>query len=105
MNSLRPGEKKKNMLVGTCFLTLYIHSSISLKDKRRVVQGLCHRLRKRFPVCVAEIDYQEYWQKAGLGVAYLSNESSQIYRVLQQVVNYVDCSADVEIVDFFIEIL
>ncbi|HHX50166.1 MAG TPA: DUF503 domain-containing protein [Clostridia bacterium] len=105
MSRSRPREKKKTMLVGTCFLTLYINGSLSLKDKRRIVQGLCDRLRKRFHVCVSEIDYQDYWQKTGLGVAYLSNESSHIYRVLQQVINYVDCIAEVEIMDFFIEIL
>ena len=81
---------------------LYIRI-ISLKDKRQVVRAVPPV--KKTISCVRCRDYQEYWQKAGLGVAYLSNESSQIYRVLQQVVNYVDCSADVEIVDFFIEIL
>ncbi len=41
----------------------------SLKDKRAVIRALKDRLRSRFNVSVAEVDHQELWQRATLGVA------------------------------------
>jgi len=38
----------------------------SLKDKRHVVQSLKDRLRHKFNVAVAEIDYQDLWQRAAV---------------------------------------
>lgn len=41
----------------------------SLKDKRAVVRALKDRLRAHFNVSVAEMDHQEVWQRATVGVA------------------------------------
>ena len=41
-----------------------MENSHSLKDKRHVVKGLKDRLRHKFNVSVAEIDYQDLWQRA-----------------------------------------
>jgi len=44
-------------------LELRLDESHSLKDKRQVVKSLKDRLRARHNVAVAEIDYQDLWQR------------------------------------------
>ncbi len=54
------------MRVGVMILELYLPGATSLKDKRRVVRGLKDRCRARFNVAVAEVDFQELHQRAGI---------------------------------------
>lgn len=93
------------MLVGLCSIELNLPGVNSLKEKRSIIKGLMQRVHNKFNVSIAEVDYQDYWQKALLGVAYVSNESKHIQQVLQQVINYVENSSEAEINDYTIEIL
>jgi len=47
-------------VIGVLTLELRLENSHSLKDKRHVVQSLKDRLRGKFNVAVAEIDYQTF---------------------------------------------
>ena len=55
------------MVVGLLSVELHIPGAQSLKDKRLVLRGVKDRLRK-FNVAVAEVEHQDLWQRAGLGV-------------------------------------
>lgn len=69
--------------IGVLTLELRLEESFSLKDKRHVVQGLKDRLRRKFNVSVAEIDYQELWQRGLVAVATVSGDRSHARRVLE----------------------
>ena len=63
-----------------CSLELYLPHCHSLKEKRRVVKGTADRLRSRFKCSVAELEYQDLWQRGRLGIVSISAER----RVLEQ---------------------
>ena len=63
------------MHVGACMLTLHVPASHSLKDKRQVVRSLIERLRRQFNVAAAEVEEQDSWQTAVLGLVVVSNEA------------------------------
>ena len=71
--------------VGVITLELRLDGSHSLKDKRHYVKGLKDRLRTRFNVAVAEIDYQELWQRGLVAVVTVSNDQTHAEKVLQSV--------------------
>jgi uncharacterized protein YlxP (DUF503 family) len=71
--------------VGVLTLELRIEDSHSLKDKRHVVQSLKDRLRSKFNVAVAEIEYQDLWQRAAVAVVTVSSDRTHAERVLQSV--------------------
>ena len=50
--------------IGVLTLEIVLRNAHSLKDKRHVVKSLKDRLRSKFNVAVAEIDYQDLWQRA-----------------------------------------
>ena len=62
-----------------------LENSHSLKDKRHVVKGLKDRLRNKFNVSVAEIDYQDLWQRAVVAAVTVSSDQVQAEQVLQSV--------------------
>jgi uncharacterized protein YlxP (DUF503 family) len=73
------------MPLGVLTLEIQLPYAHSLKDKRSVVQSLRNRLRARFNVAVAELDHQDVWQRATLGVASISNSQPLLESLLQQV--------------------
>jgi uncharacterized protein YlxP (DUF503 family) len=62
------------MFVGAYRIELFIPHAHSLKEKRSVVNGIKNRLA-HLNVSVAEVDGQDLWQRATLGVAAVSAES------------------------------
>lgn len=73
------------MPIGVLTLEIHIPDARSLKDKRQVIRSLKDRLRSHFNVAVAELDHQELWQRALVGVVSLSGEAHHLQESLQAV--------------------
>ena len=71
--------------VGVLTLELRLDHSHSLKEKRHAVQSLKERLRHKFNVAVAEIEYQDLWQRAVLAAVTVSSDHNRAAQVLQSV--------------------
>jgi uncharacterized protein len=71
--------------IGVLTLEMRFENSHSLKEKRHVVQGLKERLRHKFNVSVAEIEYQELWQRALVASVTVSGDHGRAALVLQSV--------------------
>jgi uncharacterized protein YlxP (DUF503 family) len=78
------------MAVGLLTLELRLTEAQSLKDKRQVLRSLKDRLRARFNVAVAELDFQDVWQRSVVGVVTLSNEEQHVEEALQKVLAEAD---------------
>lgn len=74
------------MPIGLLTLEIHIPDARSLKDKRQVLRSLKDRLRNHFNVAVAELDHQELWQRALVGVVSLSNDAAHLEESLRAVV-------------------
>lgn len=93
------------MIVGICTVELFIPDSLSLKDKRQVLLSLKARLREKFNLSVAEVDGQDLWQKAVLGLAFVANEGRHVNQVLDQALNMIRSYPAIEIVQSRVELL
>jgi len=71
--------------IGVLTMEIRIETSQSLKDKRHVVKSLKDRLRHRFNVAVAEIGYQDLWQRALVAAVTVSSDHNSAEGVLQSV--------------------
>jgi uncharacterized protein len=78
------------MFVGVVRIELHLPACTSLKDKRSIVRSLKDRLRARLNAAVAEVEYQDLWQRAALGVAVVSGENHQVDEQLQSVRQLID---------------
>jgi uncharacterized protein len=71
--------------IGVMTLEVRIEHAHSLKDKRHVVRSLKDRLRNKFNVAVAEIDYQDLWQHALVAAVTVSGDRGFAEQTLQGV--------------------
>jgi uncharacterized protein len=89
-NKLQPRPAEPLMPVGLLTLELHIPDAHSLKDKRQIVRSLKDRLRRHFNVAVAEMEYQEVWQRSIIGVVTLSTAEQHVEESLQLVLREAD---------------
>src|SRR5437763_15724342 len=89
-NAGKDKGKEPAMIVAACRVELDIPGSESLKDKRQVLQSTITRVRNRFPVSIAEVEAQEQWRVAVLGIAVVSNEGGHARELIDRVVRYLD---------------
>jgi hypothetical protein len=94
------------MTIGACCIVLRLPENASLKGKRQVVKSLVTRIRNRYNVSIAEIDHQDSWQIASLGLTCVSNSSHHASQTLERVVGFVrHTRLDAELLDSQIELL
>lgn len=69
------------------FLTLEIRieTAHSLKDKRHVVRSLKDRLRAHFNVAVAELEPNDLWQRATVGIVSISGSRDYLEGLMANV--------------------
>lgn len=72
------------MVVGVLTLDLFFPHARSLKDKRRVLHGFKDRIR-RYNVALAEIDFQDKWQRTRLGIVTLNSHQGLVEEILGRV--------------------
>ncbi|MEG6616049.1 DUF503 domain-containing protein [Peptococcaceae bacterium 1198_IL3148] len=78
------------MIVGTLIVELYIGEANNLKDKRRVLKSIIDRIKNRYNVSVAEVGRQHTWQRATLGIACISNETTHVQSTLSNVAKFIE---------------
>lgn len=93
------------MVVGVLRVTLILHDSHSLKDKRQVLKSAVEKIRNRFNVSAAETGDNELWQRAELGVAAAGNDRAFVNSVLDKVSNFIEGMHSFEVVDTEIELI
>ena len=71
-----------------------------------MLKSITTRVGNKFNVSVAEVDDQDLWQLATVGICCVSNNGRYTNEVLSKVVDFIAKSRfDVEILDYNIEIL
>jgi uncharacterized protein YlxP (DUF503 family) len=91
------------MVVATLRLDLHLPASQSLKAKRSVLNHVKERVRTRFNASVAEIDHQDLWQRATLGVAVVGGEAGVLDRVLHDILSMVESEDRLTVLDYQIQ--
>jgi len=92
--------------VGICKVKLRLPENLSLKGKRQVVKSVTSRLKNKFNVSVAEVEDNDLWQLATIGIGFVSNDKRFTNEVLSKAVELVISSqGDYEMLDYEIEIL
>ena len=80
-------------------IELMIPWANSLKDKRSAVRGLKDRLRSRFNASVAEVAYQDKWQRAIIAVCIIGSDKRQLESGMTKVAQLCEEAQDLQISD------
>ncbi len=93
------------MVVGVTRLTLLIHTSFSLKDKRAVLRQLKDRTRRRFNVSIAEVGDNDIINRAEIGIVVVGNERRHVNSMLDTVSHFIEELYLAEVINSELELL
>lgn len=94
------------MLILYGSIEIFMPYSNSLKAKRKIINSLIDRLRKRINISISEVDYHDLWQRSVLGFAIVNSNQKE----LEKFVTYINDTlfnyfSDIEITAFDYEII
>ena len=93
------------MLILTGHFELILPYSSSLKEKRKIIQSIIGKQRKRFNISICEIEYHDLWQRTKIGFAAISSQNRDLENIVQSLQNHLDSLSEAEISRFEYDIL
>lgn len=93
------------MVVGVCKVILNIDDAFSLKEKRQVVRSIVERLKSKFNASVAEVELNDTWKNAVIGISCISNESAHADSMMANMVNFIENDGRAVLFDYSTEII
>lgn len=93
------------MVIGAMTIELFLHDSHSLKGKRKIVKSMIGKVKNRFNVSIAEVGFNDKWQRIELGVSTVGNDRRHIDSSLSNVLSFLESLYLAEIINSKIEII
>lgn len=93
------------LIIGLMTVDLFLPSSGSLKEKRMVIKAIKDKIRHKFNVSIAEVDFLDKWQRARLAVVQVGNSYSFIEKNMTAIFNLIEANGICEIVEHNLEYL
>jgi hypothetical protein len=93
------------MIIAVLKVDFYLHGASSLKDKRTIIRGIKDRLNKKFNVSLAEVDFQDKWQRARLGIVQVGSDFKYLEQNMNTIFKILDSNASAEIIEHSLEFL
>lgn len=93
------------MVIGVCKVVLTIDEVFSLKEKRHIIKSLIERTKSRFNASVAEVESNDNWKKAVIGISCVSNQSGHADSMLANIVNFIENDGRAVLFDYTTEVI
>lgn len=77
------------MIVAVIYFEMHIPHAQSLKEKRSAVNSLKKKIRNKFNVSVAEVDFLDKWQRSAFGVSIVETKISNIDIIASKLESFV----------------
>lgn len=84
------------MIIGVVHCECYLYNTHSLKEKRSVIKSIMTRLKQTLNVAVAEVDYQELWQRTTISIVTINDNRIIAEKELQKALALIDRTAEME---------
>ena len=80
-------------------VTIHFNYITSLKEKRRIIKSVTDRVRHKFRISTAEVDYLDSLDLGSLGFGVVSNSRQHAETILQKVLNQLDILSEIEVIE------
>ncbi len=84
------------MVVGFAACECVIYDAHSLKEKRAVLQRILSRLKQRHNVSVAEVEFQDVWQRTKIAIVSVASARVPAEKELQNALKLIDSFPEIE---------
>jgi uncharacterized protein YlxP (DUF503 family) len=92
------------VFIGVSKIELRIPASGSLKGKRHVMKAIIGGVHAKFSAAVAEVDHQDLWQRATIGVSVVSETAFHAEKLLREIERFVRRDDRIEVLDAPIDV-
>ncbi len=93
------------MVLGLLRVEIHYPESGSLKTKRFTLRSVTDRLRRQFNVSVAEVEYQNLWQRSVLAIATVNTDRPHADSTLSKVLELLENEGDLQVLGIQTEYL
>lgn len=93
------------MVIGIVRITLAIHDSHSLKEKRQVLKSIMEKVKGRFNVSISEVGDNDMWQRATIGIAAVGTDGAFVNSAIDKTVFFIESLYTAEIIDRRMELI
>lgn len=78
---------------------LHLPGAQSLKAKRAILRPVVEGIKRLGSFSVAEVDHQDSWQRAAIGVAIAARDGESLAMQIAKLRRYLDTRLEVEVLD------
>lgn len=93
------------MVAGCGLLIFRLHDCRSLKAKRSIVKSIVAQIRNNFNASVAEVDSNDVYERAEIGVSMVGNDRALINSKMDKLFNMADELGLAQLTDTQMEII
>src|SRR5437867_12189102 len=101
----RPHSDGAAVHVALCIVQVHLPGITSLKQKRQVLRSLKDRLRDQYNVSVAEVEHQDLWQRATLGIVGIASARVPLEQTFSSIQGEVERKVPGEVLSCEVEFL
>ena len=88
------------------YANLFLPYCSSLKEKRKLINSLISRIRKRFNISISEVGGHELWQRSSIGFSAVSYNNSDLEVFLNAIRETLDLyPSDIEVTSVVYDII
>jgi hypothetical protein len=91
------------MVIGLLSLEIFLPYAHSLKEKRKSLKSFKDRIKGKYNVALAELDYQDKWQRLKLGIVTLNSQKTFVEQVLHKILQEAEQTIEGEILNYQIQ--
>jgi len=87
------------MVIGFLVLDIHFPLSHSLKEKRKRLNRLKDRFKYRYNVALAELDYQDKWQRSKIGIVTINAQKKVVECLFNRIIKEAEENMDGEVLE------
>jgi len=87
------------MIIGFLSLDIHLPYSHSLKEKRQRISGFKDRIKNKYNVATAELEFQDKWQRTRLGFTTLNSSRKVVEKMLNNIIREAEEHIEGEVLD------
>lgn len=84
------------MVIGLATIECLIYDTHSLKEKRAILQKLIARLKNKFNLSIAEVDYQNLWQRTKIAIVVVTSAKKSTESEINEAIKFIDSFPEIE---------
>lgn len=88
------------MTIGYLEIEVYLPGARSLKEKRMILNRVKDKLRSKYNVGVAEVDHNDKWQRAVLGIVGVSKEMQKVNSLMDKILDWFEELRELDIINY-----